>query len=128
MSMAGYANYTAGSRGRRIKRLIIGIVCGVLVVLAAIYVIGLLVGVNDEQGREISATVSDNVALRQQVSEKDDEIERLNNEIKSLKAQLENRQTPPPAETPVPTATPESAYRYSNGENEYLSPRSGDMQ
>ena len=125
--MAGYANYTAGSRGRRIKKLIIGIVCSVLIVLAAIYIIGLLVGVNDERGQEVSATVSENVALRQQVSEKDDEIERLNNEINSLKAQLENRQTPPPAETPEPTAEPEGAYRYSGGEDEYLSPRSGDM-
>ena len=124
--MAGYANYTAGSRGRRIKKLIIGIVCSVLIVLAAIYVIGLIVGVNDERGQEVSATVTENVALRQQVSEKTDEIERLNNEINSLRAQLENRQTPPPAETPAPSAAPEGAYRYG-GDDEYLSPRSGDM-
>lgn len=127
--MASYGKYTAGSRGKTVKKLVIGIVCTVLIVLAAIYIIGLIAGVNGERGREISAAVSENVALRQQVSEKDDEIERLNNEINSLRSQLENRQTPEPSVSPEPSAPPESggAYRYS-GDDDYLSPRSGDME
>ena len=119
--MANYVNFNT-AKPRKSKKYIIVILCVAAFLLACVYVIGIIVNMNGGHGREAAAAVSENVQLKQEISEKDAEIERLNGEIASLRGELDTRPTPAPAEpSPVPTVAP------TGNDDGYASPRS-DMQ
>ena len=118
--MANYVNFNT-AKPRKSKKYIIAILCVTAFLLACVYVIGIIANMNGKSGQEAASAVSENVQLKQEISEKDAEIERLNGEIASLRGELDTRPTPAPAEaSPAPTASPTDA-------EGAVSPRS-DMQ
>ena len=119
--MANYVNFNT-AKPRKSKKYIIVILCVTAFLLLCVYVIGIIANMNGKSGREAASAVSENVQLKQEISEKDAEIERLNGEIAALRGELDARPTPAPAESspepsPVPTAT-------DNADNGYAPPRS----
>lgn len=129
--MAVYGNFNTNKK-KKIKKTVIGIIIAAAVVLAGIYIIGIIARMNGSEGREISSAVSENVRLRQEISEKEDEIRRLEDEINTLKATLNERPVP----TPEPSAEPDGDASGTGGGSSYgdtddeerFSPRSGNVR
>ncbi|MGN0106558.1 MAG: hypothetical protein ACI4A5_02520 [Hominilimicola sp.] len=114
--MANYGNFNF-NRKRKGKKIIIAVVCIIAVLLAVIFYIGITAGSDSEEMQRVSAVVSENTQLKEQVSELSDEISKLQKEIEDLNAQLEARPTIAPtpyaaqgaeipAATPAPTLSP----------------------
>ena len=121
--MSNYVNFNT-VKPRKSKKYIVAVVCALAALLVCIYIVGIIVGVNDEQGQEVSSAVSENVQLKQQISEKDAEIERLNNEIAALRGELDAR----PVQEPTPTTEPnpeDDTAEPDYDDDEYISPRYG---
>ena len=116
--MSNYVSFNT-VKPRRSKKYIVAVVCTIAVLLVCVYIIGIIALMNGERGQEVSSAVSENVRLKQEMSEKDAEIERLNNEIASLRGELDAR--PEQEEEPAPEDnTDEPDYG-----DEYISPRYG---
>ena len=121
--MSNYFSFNT-VKPKRSKKYIVAVVCALVFLLVCVYIIGIIALMNGEHGQEISAAVSENVQLKQALSEKDAEIERLNNEIASLRGELDSRSeqdAEPPAEPADEDYTTEPDYY----DDEYISPRYG---
>lgn len=107
--MAQYVNFNSNKRNKRKRIITAGVVMAVVIVLA-VYIIGIFTGNSDERER-VSSAVSENVRLKEQVSEMSERIAFLEQENEELHAQLALAPTPAPtAEVPEasiqPTASP----------------------
>lgn len=117
--MAGYGNFNLNKK-RKGKKLIIAVVCIVVLIIAAVFYIGITAGSSGEEMERISAAVEENTQLKIQINELNDQIEKMQEAIDNLHAELEARPTIAP--TPyamqgevMPTETPAAA----------ISPRAG---
>ena len=100
--MANYVNFNT-AKPRKSRKYIIVILCVTAFLLACVYVIGIVAGMNGNRGQEAASAVSENVQLKQEISEKDAEIERLNGEIAALQGELDARPEPQPSPEPSPS-------------------------
>lgn len=117
--MANYGNFNLNKK-RKGRKIIIAVVCIAVILLAVVFYIGITAGSDGEGMQRISSVVSENTQLKEQVSELNDRIAKMQKEIEDLNAQLEARPTIEPTPyaaqgTVMPTATPAST----------LSPRDG---
>lgn len=107
--MAQYVNFNSNNKNKRKKIITAGVVTAVIIV-AAVYIIGLFTGGSEDRER-VSSAVSENVRLKEQVSEMSERIAFLEQENEELHAQLALVPTPAPTvEAPLqsiePTTTP----------------------
>lgn len=111
--MSGYGNFDFNKKRRTKKRIITAVIIAAAAVLAVVFCIGIINGgTNDE-----ASLVSENTQLKIQLGEKDAQIQRLEEEVENLTAQLEARPTPSP--TPLVAQTPSPSPKAS------ISPRDG---
>lgn len=88
-----YGNFNRKRKGRKV---IIAVICAVIVLLAVIYYIGMTVGSDSNEMQQISSAVAENIQLKEQISELNEQIERQRREIENLEEQLESRPTEAP--------------------------------
>ena len=127
--MSNYVSFNT-VKSKKSKKYIIATVCVLAALLVCVYIIGIIAIMNGDRGQEVSSAVSENVRLKQEMSERDAEIERLNTELASLRGELDTRPTPNPDPTvePVPdddTSESDYDYDYDYDDDEYISPRYG---
>ena len=92
--------YVGGNGTRRkYKKLIMTLCIIAAVFLAAVGIIGIIAGSGGAERERISAAVSENTELKQQISDLQNKVDELNSEVERLNEELEKRPTP----TPVPT-------------------------
>lgn len=99
MNNKQYVNY---GRKRKSKKLLIIICCCAAVFLIAVGVVGIIAGSSGEERQEVSAAVSENIELKQQMSGMQEKIDGLNQRIAELENELEQR----PTISPTPYAVP----------------------
>ncbi len=119
--MANYGNFNL-NRKRNGKKIIIAVASIAVIILALVFYIGLTAGSESEDMERISSAVAENVQLKQQISELNNEIAKKQQEIDDLNAQLELRPTIAPTPymaqggvmptlTPAPTLSPRGKIR-----------------
>ena len=121
--MSNYVSFNS-VKPKKSKKYIVAVVCAIAALLVCVYIIGIIAIMNGDGGQEVSAAVSENVQLKQALSEKDTEIERLKGEIASLRGELDAR----PIQDAEPTTEPSADDGTSEPDyydDEYISPRYG---
>lgn len=105
MTVYGNFNQNRKRKGKKI-RIAVGVIAVLLVV--AVFYIGLIAGDDSTSSEHISTAVQENVQLKQQISELNDQITLLNEENAKLKAELGIRPTVAPVENVImPSESPE---------------------
>lgn len=104
--MVSYGNYNL--KKKRKGKLILKVVIGaVIVICAAVFIIGIIAGSGGEDTERISSAIEENTQLKLQIGELNEEIAKLKEENETLKTELESRPTPVPENTAAPeTASP----------------------
>lgn len=93
MNNKQYVNY---GRKRKYKKLLIIICCCAAVFLIAVGTVGIIAGSGSEERQAVSAAVSENIELKQQMSGMQETIDSLNQRIEDLETELEQRPTVSP--------------------------------
>lgn len=99
-----YRMYT-NKKKRKGKKLLIVLICIAAVCLAGLAVIGLTVGEGSISREDVSLAVSENIELKKQISEQQEQIDTLNKKIDDLTEELNAR----PTIEPTPYAPPNAA-------------------
>ena len=108
--MTQYGNFNVNKKSKR-KKIINFAIVAAAVIMAVIYILGLIAGSDGADKERVSSAVAENVKLKEQVSEMSERIAFLETENEELAAQLALAPTPvPTAEVPqesiAPTSTP----------------------
>ncbi len=90
--MANYGNFNF-NRKRKGKKIITAVVCIIVLLLAVVFYIGITAGSDSEEMQRVSSAVAENTQLKQQISELNNQIEKMQKEIDDLNAQLALRPT-----------------------------------
>ncbi len=90
--MANYGNFNF-NRKRKGKKIIIAVGCVIVLLLAVVFYIGITAGSDGEGMERVSSAVAENTQLKQQISELNGQIEKMQKEIDDLNAQLALRPT-----------------------------------
>lgn len=113
--MNDYINY---GKKRKFKKPIIILLCVVAVFIIVIGFIGITKGSNSEERKAVSSAVTENIELKQQMSEMQGTIDGLNQTIDELEKELESRPTISPTpyaglsnSSPSPTPSVQSVPR-----------------
>lgn len=97
MNIQSYGN-TQSKKRRKAKRYITGICIILFIIFASLFIIGIFTSDSAEYKMRVTA-IEENHILREEISELNDEIERLKGELKAKN----NVEVPNTEESPVPS-------------------------